>query len=65
MVLDKQEPTLSDKQSLKDQAIKNDLNATAKCIFLTCLKKYTQVSKSTHSGIILGEGVEAIIPLAK
>jgi hypothetical protein len=41
MVLDKQVPTLRDKQKFKGQAIKNDLNAaasTAKCISFTCLK---------------------------
>jgi len=72
MVLDKQGHTLSDKQTFKDQAIKNDVNvmaSTAKCIFITRLK-IREVFKSTHSGIILEEGVKAIktvavIPLAK
>jgi hypothetical protein len=63
MVLDKQVPTSSDKQTFKGQANKKNLNAassTAKFSFLTCLKKYTKVFKSTHSGIIPGEGVKAI-----
>ena len=72
MLLDKKVPTLSDKHTFEGQAIEND-----KCcgihdeVYLSyASKKYTKVFKSTHSGIILGEGIKAIktvalIPLTK
>ena len=58
MVQDKQEPTLSDKQTFKDQAIKNDLNAaasTAKCIFLKCLKNTRKFSNQLIQGLFSGK----------